>query len=471
MNCKFLILFALLGCVCCNLLAIDKQYFAFKKRPIIEKIDGNIEISFQLDLTRCDLDKHHRIRVLPVIYKQNRSSSLSKFTITGSAKYLLESRDSLFKNIAYSEFDRSSDYVIGKDKVVFYKYAVKQQMWMDTLSLRLDLVLEDCCSTKSAGSIALLNGITPTLSSYDAHNGSNTTLINDSYSRLRIPIDNAVRFATPIKKLIDCDMLINSIKDYELRLNRYENVMKKDTFLISFEVGKAILDKKYLNNTETLSTLHKKVDLIKNSNHLLLNSIVITGNSTPDNSNVSDGFIARKRIESIKEFIVDEHKINPRFINAVNRGVSWDEAEILIAASNISSRDTLLSIFRKEQPSSVKKQMIKNIDYGETYSSLSKSVFSKLENTVEVVVCYHDRSDREGELISKAIRLIFERDIDKAIELLLSVKNDKRAYNPLGVAYQLKGDTTSAYMYLSIGVEAGDVEAKENLKRLNRIIK
>lgn len=428
-----------------------------------------IHLNLNLDIEKLKLDSHYRLRVYPFIYNENGYKQLFKFTITGIAKSFMDRRDSIFRNMSISEFDNSSNYIVGKQNNITYRYSLKQESWMDTLSLRFDYVLEDCCGTSTLESFRLLNKVVPTKSTSVLEYKHNIPVFNTTFSIARIGLDTILQLAKPINRLIDCDMTINTLHDYELTLDRIESGNRIDTIGIYFESGKATFRKSFKNNSGSIKYILNLIRNLNTNGHGMINKISIIG-MTPFGSGVSDDLIARKRMEVLREYIVSKEKGALMYIGLEFQGVDWISLANEVAKSNLSNKDSLLKIIQLDEVNSVKTDLIKELDYGNTYSYLRANVLPLVDNVSKIVIYYRSNEDAVGDKIRKAIDLIFDRRLDDAIAVLHEVEGDKRSLNPLGIAYQLKGNLARAQYYLELGARTGSKEAKENLRKLLKVL-
>lgn len=425
-----------------------------------------IGIQFEVNFSKLKLDRHYRLRVHPELYKNSEYITLSKFSLTGSAKHIMEQRDSLFKRSVFSEFDVSSNYILGKSKRFVYAYSVKYETWMDTLSIRFGSVLEDCCSTKKVDDIVVVKDYVVNTDSVVSF-ANKPYVISNTFSKIKIDFSEFVKGARPIKKIVDCDMLINSASDYELRLNKIDAKTNSDTVVVEFESGIATFKESFKSNKSLIIKLTNNND---NLDLKQLEKLNIIGFSVSDDLNISDLFISRKRIEVIREFLVKKLGINSSCVDMTNNGFEWTILNKLVTVSNLPIKDSLSNIIKSDLPSVKKKYLLYNIDGGNSYKQIFDMYNSLYTDKVFVVLTYKYRYDNIENQINKSIDLINNRNIDNAINMLHQIDFDKRSYNALGVAYQLKGDLQNAIYYFRKAVENDNEDAKINLRLLQRVI-
>ena len=74
--------------------------------------------------------------------------------------------------------------------------------------------------------------------------------------------------------------------------------------------------------------------------------------------------------------------------------------------------------------------------------------------------------DSEIAILNSAATDIENNEIDRAINQMQKLGNNPRAWNNLGVAYALKGDTEKALELFSKAAAANDADAVRNLEKL-----
>jgi TPR repeat protein len=86
-----------------------------------------------------------------------------------------------------------------------------------------------------------------------------------------------------------------------------------------------------------------------------------------------------------------------------------------------------------------------------------------------VRIFYDYVPDKAAKVINEASELLTTDCIDchrEALRLLLTVRNDERAQNALGVAYWLCGQQQEAIECFRRAAANGNADAKENLEKL-----
>ena len=79
--------------------------------------------------------------------------------------------------------------------------------------------------------------------------------------------------------------------------------------------------------------------------------------------------------------------------------------------------------------------------------------------------------DTAARTINDATALMRQGRYDEARQQLLTVKADPRSWNALGVAYYMTGDEDTATAYFRKSADAGNQQAKDNLRQAEEIKK
>ena len=100
---------------------------------------------------------------------------------------------------------------------------------------------------------------------------------------------------------------------------------------------------------------------------------------------------------------------------------------------------------------------------GVPYNYMSQAFFSKLRNACYISIYYNTVNDGAADVINSAILQLRDKEFDKALELLLPVQQDSRAWNSIGACYLLTQRYEEAKTYLQKAADNGNVYAQRNL--------
>ena len=141
------------------------------------------------------------------------------------------------------------------------------------------------------------------------------------------------------------------------------------------------------------------------------------------------------------------------------------------AAQLVELKGGLQSIIDQEQDANVRERRIKQLDKGRTWTYIKQHVLKDQRNSGYIRIYYDHVPDKAAATINEANELLTTDCGDchrEALRLLLTVRNDERAQNALGVAYWLCGQHDEALECFRRAVANGNADARENLRQLEK---
>ena len=109
---------------------------------------------------------------------------------------------------------------------------------------------------------------------------------------------------------------------------------------------------------------------------------------------------------------------------------------------------------------------MKQLNGGRTYKYLKDNVLSDQRNSGYVRIYYDYVPDSAAAVINEASELLRAERYDEALERLLTVEDDDRALNALGVALYMTGRKEEALDCFRRAATNGNAQAKDNLRQL-----
>ena len=131
----------------------------------------------------------------------------------------------------------------------------------------------------------------------------------------------------------------------------------------------------------------------------------------------------------------------------------------------------VIEIIDQEQDANVRERRIKQLDKGRTWTYIKQHVLKDQRNSGYIRIYYDHVPDKAAATINEANELLTTDCGDchrEALRLLLTVRNDERAQNALGVAYWLCGQRDEALECFRRAVANGNADARENLRQLEK---
>ena len=283
---------------------------------------------------------------------------------------------------------------------------------------------------------------------------------------------------------------------------------------ITFPVARHDIQKTFENN---------RLELIKLENFILgtlnikgseLKEVCIKGYASPEGKFDYNKILAERRAQTFSDFISKEY---PKLLKAsiykvIGSEEDWKGLRETIGASSLSNKKELLFIIDHNQSDAEREAAIKNLDKGKTYDILLKDFYPGLRRTTlvlnfdirpyaaeelleifmmkpeclnqnemyQLAALYVARNENPISIYKKAYEqfsgdivvilnyaqalLKYEKDADRALQILEIIKNDPRSLFPMAIAYNMKGNWRKAEELLKEAAQKGNRHASAYLE-------
>lgn len=115
--------------------------------------------------------------------------------------------------------------------------------------------------------------------------------------------------------------------------------------VILFQFDRSNMDRNYMNNAESLDALLSIMS--ERTPVLSLDSIIVTGSSSPDGNPAHNRILAQRRANSIRDFIIENYDVDPSVCIARADGGYWDGLIGLVEQDpDVPARDGLLKTMK-----------------------------------------------------------------------------------------------------------------------------
>ena len=104
---------------------------------------------------------------------------------------------------------------------------------------------------------------------------------------------------------------------------------------------------------------------------------------------------------------------------------------------------------------------------GRIWKDMLDKIYPHLRSARYLAVFYDSTNDKAVEIINNANALIREGKYRPAYDLIMTVKDDIRAYNTIGVALMMQAQFEDAMPWLEKALEAEDPSAQKNIDAIN----
>lgn len=229
----------------------------------------------------------------------------------------------------------------------------------------------------------------------------------------------------------------------------------KSQIRTDFRENKTILDRIVSITREVMADTTSSVKVIQ-----------IVGLASVEGPQARNNRLAGQRADALKRYIQQRVSVPDSLFECANGGEAWTELRDQIEELQFEGRDEVLRIIDTEPNLDRREARIKQLNGRRTYNYLKKHVLIDQRNSGYLQIYYDYVPDRAAAVINQASALLGEEKYDEALRLLRTVETDKRAYNALGVAYYMTGDTARGLKYLKAAAADGNEAARNNLRQM-----
>lgn len=240
---------------------------------------------------------------------------------------------------------------------------------------------------------------------------------------------------------------------------------EKGALYVHYPLNSAVLQHDYRDNALTLDRIVDITRSIMADSTSSVKIIQIIGLASVEGSQKNNVSLAGRRADALKRYIQQRVKTPDALYECANGGEAWTELRDQIADGNFEGRDELLRIIDTEKNLDKREQMIKQLDGGRPYAYLRDNVLSDQRNSGYLRIYYDYVPDNRAKTINEATDLMRRGLYDVALRSLLTVKDDPRAWNAIGVALYMTGDEQQAFSYFEKAAADGNAQARDNLRR------
>ena len=250
-------------------------------------------------------------------------------------------------------------------------------------------------------------------------------------------------------------------------------ILRKEegTLVVHFPLDKADLRLDFRDNGPTLDRIVSITRDIMADTTSTVKVIQIIGLASVEGPVSRNRALAGRRAEALKAYIQKRVPTPDALYEVVNGGEAWTELRDQIADEQSAWRDQLLDIIDNDADPDRRERRIKALDNGRAYDYLKEHILKDQRNSGYLRIYYDYVPDTAARTINDATALMRQGRYDEAKQQLLTVKADPRSWNALGVAYYMTGDEDTATAYFRKSADAGNQQAKDNLRQAEEIKK
>lgn len=413
-----------------SLRADDVTATGFHFRRVKEQVVLHFNIEAPANAVRSD----YRMILTPQLYTESDTLTLKSFVLYGNRNMKRERQRALLDGRAWD-----NRWVLTNNDQLSYTDTLQYQSWMssDACALRLLVQEEGCCSVDDLSPLSLAG-----------------LILQEEFKPLLTdvaPVSSSVTQA--------------QTKYIFLRRLGTDSIASRGVS-VRFPVDRIELDPDFSSNKQNLQQIIEAVNLVRNDPRTQVEQISITGYASPEGSVKRNQYLSEKRALALKEYIQQMLNISDEQFKLTAGGEDWQGLKQLVEESDMRYKQEVLDIIN-QVPEAQRKARLRALAGGRPYQSMLDVLYPQLRDACYINVWYSEKPDEVAVAINEAISDITAECYERALQRLESVKHDARAWNAIATALILQGKTDEAIPWLQKASEAGDENAKENLKRIN----
>ena len=249
----------------------------------------------------------------------------------------------------------------------------------------------------------------------------------------------------------------------------------KDALYVHFPLAKSELHTEFRENNSVLERIVDITRQIMADTTSSVKVIQIIGLASIEGPIAGNEELATNRALALQHYMQDQLQIPNSFFDTVSGGEAWTEFRDQLAESvttepqHSEELQQAIDIIDSEGDANVREQKLRRMNGGRTWKYIKEHILSEQRNSGYIRIYYDYVPDKAAKVINEASELLTNDCSDchhEALRLLLTVRDDERAQNALGVAYWLCGQQQEAIECFRRAASNGNVDAEENLRKL-----
>ena len=245
----------------------------------------------------------------------------------------------------------------------------------------------------------------------------------------------------------------------------------QDDLQVIFKVSKAVIDSSVFDNEVTFGKILAAVDKIHTDPRYRIEKIQVSGYASPEGSVSFNKWLGENRAKALINYIIShrpEYELTMDDFEIVNGEENWSGLRKVLVDSDMDSKDEVIAIIDDSRlTNDQKKFRIKGMNAGRVWNDMLKKIYPHLRSARYLSVFYDSVEDNTVEVINNANALLREGRYRPAYDLVMTVKDDDRAFNTIGVALMMQAKFEEAMPWFEKALKAGDPSAQANIDGIN----
>ena len=284
------------------------------------------------------------------------------------------------------------------------------------------------------------------------------------------------------KDLLDEDVLNDSvfqepplpprrIPEYALCDASREWDLGHDELEIIFKVSRIEIDSSVFNNEVTFGKILDAVDRIFSNPFMKLDKIEVAGYASPEGSLRFNRWLGENRAKALIDYIINhrpQYGLTRDHFEMVNGDENWAGLKRLLKGSEIEEKDEVIAIIDDSSlAGEAKKTRIKAMDGGKVWKKMLDQIYPHLRCARYLAVYYDSSDDKAVGIINAANEMLRNGQVAEGYELIMTVSDDMRSHNTIGVALMLQGKFEEAMPWFLKALEVYPQQAQANIDAIN----
>lgn len=245
----------------------------------------------------------------------------------------------------------------------------------------------------------------------------------------------------------------------------------QDELEIIFKVSKIEIDSSVFDNELTFGKILTAVDKIHSNPKYKIEKIQVAGYASPEGPPKFNTWLGENRAKALINYIIEhrpEYELTMEDFEIVNGEENWAGLKRVLEGSDMKERDQVIAVIDDESLTGEQKKLkIWAMNKGRVWRSMLKEIYPHLRSARYLSIYYDSTDDKAVETINQANALIREGKYAEGYELAMTVQEDMRAHNTIGVALMLQGRFEEAMPWFEKALEGNCPSAQKNIEAIN----
>ena len=245
----------------------------------------------------------------------------------------------------------------------------------------------------------------------------------------------------------------------------------QDELEIIFKVSKIEIDSSVFDNELTFGKILTAVDKIHSNPKYKIEKIQVAGYASPEGPPKFNTWLGENRAKALINYIIEhrpEYELTMEDFEIVNGEENWAGLKRVLEGSDMKERDQVIAVIDDESLTGEQKKLkIWAMNKGRVWRSMLKEIYPHLRSARYLSIYYDSTDDKAVETINQANALIREGKYAEGYELAMTVQEDMRAHNTIGVALMLQGRFEEAMPWFEKALEGNCPSAQQNIEAIN----